>query len=111
MWLRLLAKYFFASRGYSLDGSIWWTADDDVDDRGCIFAKGKQLEVIEDRIVNAGPSWSPSPYASDGVKQAIVKLVESADNTGCDGPISRSSLLPTSRRCGLCPKDCKCGGE
>jgi hypothetical protein len=91
MWLRLLAKYFFASRGYSLDGSIWWTADDDVDDRGCIFAKGKQLEVIEDRIVNAGPSWSPSPYASDDVKQAIEKLVESADNTGCDGDLTVAS--------------------
>jgi hypothetical protein len=88
MWLRLLAKYFFASRGYSLDGSIWWTADDDVDDRGCIFAKGKQLEVIEDRIVNAGPSWSPSPYASDDVKQAISDLVDSADDAGCSDDLT-----------------------
>src|ERR1700726_1821953 len=35
MWLRLLAKYFFASRGYSLDGRITWPSDEDAAGRGC----------------------------------------------------------------------------
>jgi hypothetical protein len=83
MWLRLLAKYFFGSRGYSLDGSITWTSDDDADDRGCIYAKDQQVEVVDDHIVNSGPNWSPTPYASDGVKRAILTLVESADSAGC----------------------------
>ena len=83
MWLLLLAKYFFASRGYSLDGSISWMADDDADDRGCIYAKDQQVEIVDDHIENAGPSWSPTPYASDGIKQAILNLIESADSTGC----------------------------
>jgi hypothetical protein len=83
MWLRLMAEYFFAPRGYSLDGSITWTSDDDAEDRGCIYAKDQQIEVVDDRIENSGPSWSPTPYASNGIKQAILKLVESADSAGC----------------------------
>jgi hypothetical protein len=55
MWLRLLAKYFFASRGYSLDGSISWMADDDADDRGCIYAKGQQVEIVDDHIAVCKP--------------------------------------------------------
>jgi len=39
-----------------------------VDDRGCIFAKGKQLEVIEDRIVNAAELVALA-YASDDVSR------------------------------------------
>ena len=88
MWLRLLAKYFFASRSYSLDGQISWTSDDDADDRGCIFAKDQQVEVIEDHIINAGPSWSRTPYASKDVKEAIQNLVDSADSAGCSDDLT-----------------------
>jgi hypothetical protein len=87
-WMRLLAKYFFASRGYSLDGQISWTSDDDADDRGCIFAKDQQVEVIDDHIINAGPSWSRSSYASEDVKEAIQNLVDSADSAGCSDDLT-----------------------
>jgi len=87
-WMRLMARYFFASRGYSLDGLISWTSDDDADDRGCIFAKDQQVEVIDDHIVNAGPSWSRSSYASEDVKEAIQNLVDSADSAGCSDDLT-----------------------
>ena len=87
MWLLLLAKYFFASRGYSLEGEIWFEGED-AEDRGCVFAHGKQVEVIDDHIVNAGPSWAPTPYASNDVKQAISDLVDSADDAGCSDDLT-----------------------
>ena len=87
MWLRLLAQYFFSPRGYSLDGEIWWEGND-ADDRGCVFAQGQQVEVIDDHIVNAGPSWAPTPYASNDVKQAISDLVDSADDAGCSDDLT-----------------------
>jgi hypothetical protein len=87
-WMRLLAQHFFASRGYSLEGQILWTSDDDADDRGCIFAKGQQVEVVDDKIVNAGPSWARALYASEGVKEAIQNLVDSADSAGCSDDLT-----------------------
>jgi hypothetical protein len=39
--------------------------------------------VVDDRIENPGPSWSPAAYASPGLKEIIEKLIASADNTGC----------------------------
>src|SRR5882757_9799059 len=39
MWLVLLIEYFLEPRGYVLNGEIWWTAEDDREDRGCIYVK------------------------------------------------------------------------
>src|SRR5260370_2006813 len=36
MWLLLLIENFLGSRGYILNGEIWWTADDDSEERVCI---------------------------------------------------------------------------
>jgi hypothetical protein len=83
MWLELLIKYFFTPKGYALNGDATWTASDDDYDRGSIFIKDNQIEIVDDLIHNAGPSWNPSAYADANVKAAIEAVVDSADDTGC----------------------------
>jgi hypothetical protein len=63
MWLVLLIEHFFTPIGYVLNGETSWTASDDDYDRGCIFVKDNQIEVVDDLIHNAGPSWNSYPYA------------------------------------------------
>jgi len=82
LWLRLLIEHFLGSLGYVLEGVIEW-AGDDPEDRGCIFVSNNLVEAVDDLIVNAGPSWSPSHYIDDGLKATLRVLVDSADNTGC----------------------------
>jgi len=45
-WLRLLAKHFLAPSGYLLNGEVTWTTEQS-DDRGCIFVKDNQIEIVE----------------------------------------------------------------
>lgn len=56
MWLGLLLDHFLSGRGYVLDGQVFWEGVD-PEDRGTIFVKDNQVEVVEDLIFNAGPSW------------------------------------------------------
>jgi hypothetical protein len=81
-WLQLVVEHFLAPKGYSVEGEITWNGDE-AEDRGCIYAQGQEVEVVDDRIENPGPSWSPAAYASPGLKEIIGKLIVSADNTGC----------------------------
>ena len=81
-WLRLLLQHFLSERGYVLDGEISWVGEDS-DDRGMIFVRDSQIEVVDDLIFNAGPSWKPNHYASDELKRRLRELLDSADNTGC----------------------------
>ncbi len=81
-WLRLVLQRFLSERGYVLNGQISWEGED-ADDRGTIFVKDNQIEIVDDLIFNAGPSWNPNPYASDELKQTIRELLDSADSTGC----------------------------
>ena len=81
-WLQLVVEHFLVPKGYSVEGEITWNGDE-AEDRGCIYAQGQQVEVVDDRIENPGPSWSPAAYASPGLKEIIGKLIASADNTGC----------------------------
>ena len=83
MWLELLLKHFLTPRGYVLNGDTTWTASDDDYDRGSIFIKDNQIEIVDDLIHNAGPSWNPSTYADASVKAAIQTVIDSADVTGC----------------------------
>jgi hypothetical protein len=81
-WLQLVVQHFLAPKGYSVEGEITWNGDE-AEDRGCIYAKDQQVEVVDDRIENPGPSWEPAAYASPGLKEVVQKLIASADNTGC----------------------------
>ncbi len=83
MWLRLLIEHFLAPRGYVLNGEIQWTAADDSEDRGWIYVKENQLEVVDDLILNPGPSWAPNPFADENLKEIIERVLESSDSTGC----------------------------
>ena len=81
-WLRLVLQHFLSERGYVLDGQISWQGEDS-DDSGTIFVKDSQIEVVDDFIFNAGPSWKPNHYASDELKRTLLELLDSADSTGC----------------------------
>ena len=94
MWLELLIKYFFTPKGYVLNGDATWTASDDDYDRGSIFIKDNQIEIVDDLIHNAGPSWNPSVYADAAVKAAIQGIVDSADDTGCTEDLTVVSSAP-----------------
>lgn len=96
MWLELLIKYFFSPKGYILNGDATWTADDDYD-RGSIFIKDNQIEIVEDLIHNGGPSWNPSADADDSVKTAMREVLDSADNTGCSDDLTVVASGPLER--------------
>ena len=81
-WLRLLAKHFLAPSGYLLNGEVTWTTEQS-DDRGCIFIKDNEVEIVEDLIVNPGPSWAPERFIDRSSFEIMRSLVESADNKGC----------------------------
>jgi hypothetical protein len=82
LWLRILLQYLFVPLGYTLNGEIFWEGEG-RDDSGGIFLNDNQLEAVNDLIFNAGASWAPNHYADDILKQAIQKLLDSADSTGC----------------------------
>jgi hypothetical protein len=83
LWLLLLAQHFLGPRGYVLNGEVSWDADNDVEDRGCIFVKDNVVEAVDDVILNPGPSWSSDYSADERSKQIPQDLVDSADDTGC----------------------------
>jgi hypothetical protein len=87
MWLALLIEHFLAPRRYVLNGEVQWTADDS-EDRGWIYVRVNQLELVDDLILNPGPSWSPSPFADEHLKRVIERVLESADSTGCSSDLS-----------------------
>ena len=82
LWLKLLTEHYLAPRGYVLNGEVFWEGED-REDSGTIFVKDNQIEMVEDLIFSAGPSWAPNHFVDDHLKQAIRKLLDSADNTGC----------------------------
>ena len=57
------------------------------------------IEIIDDLIFNAGPSWAPNHFASDELKRAVRELLDSADNAGCstDLTVVRSEQLEAVR--------------
>jgi hypothetical protein len=103
MWLKLLLEHFLAPQGYGLSGEVFWEGED-PDDRGCVYVNDNQIEAVDDLIFNAGPSWAPNHYVDDVLKQAIQRLLDAADNTGCSPNLTVvaaahvetvRSLLPT----------------
>ena len=86
MWLRLLLAHFLFARGYVLNGQVSWEGED-PDDRGILFVKDNGIEIVEDFIFNAGPSWAPHHYVDDELKQALRELLDSADNEGCSADL------------------------
>lgn len=81
-WLRLLAKHFLAQSGYLLNGAVTWTTEQS-DDRGCIYIKDNEVEIVEDIIVNPGPSWAPERFIDRASFESLQSLLQSADSEGC----------------------------
>lgn len=86
-WLSGLIKHFFRPRGYSLDGEVQYSGDEECD-RGTVYVKGNNVESVDDVTYNDGPSWSRSCYMSETVRNAVSDVVDSADETGCDGDVT-----------------------
>jgi hypothetical protein len=93
LWLTLLVEHFFRPAGYVLNGGISWNGEE-PEDRGSIFLKDNLIEIVEDLIVNGGPSWSPEYYADEHLKQILQGLVDSADNTGCSPDLTVVAAQP-----------------
>jgi hypothetical protein len=93
LWLTLLVEHVFRSSGYVLNGGISWNGDD-TEDRGSIFIRDNLIEIVDDLIVNGGPSWSPEYYADGRLKQILQSLVDSADNTGCSPDLTVVAAEP-----------------
>lgn len=55
-WLEYLIKHFYGPWGYTLNGEISWSGEDDGD-RGIIYVKDNAVEAVGDNITNPGPSW------------------------------------------------------
>lgn len=83
LWLEILIKHFFEPRGYVLHGEISWRASENAADRGSIFVADNRIEVVDDVILNPGPSWKRSRFADAELTGVIEALIESADDTGC----------------------------
>jgi hypothetical protein len=86
-WLQGLIKHFFRPRGYSLEGEVSYSGDGE-DDHGWIYVQKDEVECIEDVIYNDGPSWARAAYMSEPVRSAATGVVDSADDTGCDGDLT-----------------------
>jgi hypothetical protein len=48
LWLLLLAQHYLVPLGYVMNGEVSWGADNDGEDRGCIFMKDNVVEAVED---------------------------------------------------------------
>ena len=86
-WLRSLSKHFFKPRGYSLEGEVSYSGDNEGD-CGVVYVKDGKVEGIDDVCYNNGPSWALNAYMSEPVKIAAERVVDSADDTGCDGDLT-----------------------
>lgn len=92
-WLRLLAKHFLGPSGYGMNGDVTWTTEQS-DDRGCIFIKDNQVEIVEDIIVNPGPSWAPERFIDRSLFETLQALLASADNEGCSSDLTVVGASP-----------------
>jgi hypothetical protein len=92
LWLVLSIEHFLGPRGYVLNGEVSWSADD-LDDRGCIFVKDNAVEMVDDFIGNAGPSWLPEHYADERLQATLQAVVDSADDTGCSPDLTVVSAV------------------
>lgn len=54
-----------------------------ADDHGCVFIKDNVVEIVEDIVVNPGPSWAPERFIDRTSLEAIQSVVRSADKEGC----------------------------
>ncbi len=86
-WLRGLIKHFFRPRGYSLEGEVSYSGAGE-DDHGWIYVKKDEVEAIDDVIYNDGPSWARTAYMGEPVRTAATDVVNSADDTGCNGDLT-----------------------
>lgn len=86
-WLEGLIEHFFKPNGYVLEGQFTWSGED-VGDTGAIYVKDNKIETVQDIVCNEGPSWNRSRYFSKEIRDAISAVVDSADNTGCDGDLT-----------------------
>ncbi len=91
-WIALLAKHFLAPSGYLLNGEVNWSTEQ-ADDRGCVFIKDNLVEIVDDIMVNPGPSWAPEHYVDERLKAVLQELIDSADNTGCSPDLNVVSAL------------------
>lgn len=94
-WLRLLAKHFLAPSGYLLNGDVTWTTEQS-DDRGSIFIKENEVEIVEDIIVNPGPSWAPDRFIDRASFETLQALLQSADSEGCTPDLTVVSAAPVA---------------
>lgn len=92
-WLALLTKHFLAPSGYLLNGEVNWSTEQ-ADDRGCVFIKDNLVEIVEDIIVNPGPSWSPERFIDRTSFETMQSLVQSADNEGCSPDLTVTIAEP-----------------
>lgn len=80
-WLKWLIKHILGPWGYTLNGTIGWDGDDD-DDRGTIYVKDNRVEMVEDTIMNPGPSWTRKVDLSGLTpeqRRALKKRIEAID--------------------------------
>lgn len=102
-WLEGLIKFFFAPRGYSLTGEFRVSADAS-DDCGVLYIKDNKCEFVPNTNDNPGPSWASLPYMSDDIRDAIAKVVEFADDEGCDGDLTVTSKSAVDALAGILSK-------
>lgn len=55
-WLEYLIEHFLKPWGYVLNGNVSWQGEDSTDS-GVIYVKDNQVEAVENKITNNGPSW------------------------------------------------------
>ncbi len=93
LWLRLLIDYVFVPLGYTLSGEVTWEGED-RDDAGTIFLNENDLEIVDDLIFNAGPSWAPNHFVDETLKTELRRLLDSADSTGCTSNLAVVESAP-----------------
>ena len=92
-WLRHLARHFLAPSGYLLNGDVTWTTEQS-DDRGCIYIKDNEVEIVEDIILNPGPSWAPERFIDRVSLKSLQHLLKSADSEGCSPDLTVGCTRP-----------------
>jgi hypothetical protein len=58
-WLEYLIEHFLEPWGYVLNGNVSWQGEESTDS-GVIYVKDNQVEAVENKITNNGPSWKTS---------------------------------------------------
>jgi hypothetical protein len=78
---------------YLLNSDVTSTTEQS-DDRGYIFIKDNEVEIVEDIIVNPGPSWTPERFIDRASFETLRSLVESADSEGMLADLTVVSAAP-----------------